>query len=91
MQSKGVAQMANITISESILGKIKKPKGQVLDEMAAAVEKALGLDLREIEMDIKEAAAPKVRRKEMEGKWSLSIRIFPGNRKTVGWGFIFAG
>jgi hypothetical protein len=60
--------MANIHISETILGKIKKPKGQVLDEIAAAVKKALGLDVKEIEMHIKEAAPPKVQTKEMEGK-----------------------
>ncbi len=55
--------MAKITVSESVLGKIKKPEGQVLDEIAAAVKKALGLDLREIEIDIKEAAAAKVQTK----------------------------
>jgi quercetin dioxygenase-like cupin family protein len=60
--------MANIRISENILGKIKKPKEQVLGEIAAAVQKALGLDLKEIEMHIQEAAVSEIQTKRIEGQ-----------------------
>ena len=60
--------MANIQLSESLLGKIKKPKKKVRDEIAAAVRKALGVDLKGIEVHIKEAAPRKGRTKGIEGK-----------------------
>jgi quercetin dioxygenase-like cupin family protein len=60
--------MANIQLSEGILGKIKKPKGKVRNEISSAVKKALGIDLKGIEVHIKEASPRKVRRKEVEGK-----------------------